>query len=202
MTIAYMQIKHGLPNLQDEQLVRRVDRQDVDVWVGWGRSKGIPAHVSFSDRLTSEDISRLHLPTNRWSGRQIIHKDETIGSIVKGFFSFYAGLVQEPQEGISKASYKSHTITVWKGGIMKRGLPWDLRYDSRLEEFKREKKVPTAAQQTEGSAQSVLKSRSGPVEGFAQPQEWSGADLVVQDPFLHDKVSTRSRQNRRDERPK
>ena len=195
MAIAYMQIKHGLPNLQDEQLVRQAGRQDVDIWVGWGRSKGIPARVPFSDRLTAEDISRLDLPTKRWSGVQIIHTDETIGNIVKGFFDFYAGLVQEPQGGLSAASYISHTITVWKGGIMKRGLPWDLRYDSRLEEFKREKKLPAAAQQTEVSAQPVVKPRSGLIEGFAQPQEWAGADLVVQDPFLHDKVSTSSRQS-------
>ena len=32
-------------------------------------------------------------------------------------------------------------------------------------------------------------ARGPPVDGFAQPQRWAKAELVVQDPFLHDKVS-------------
>lgn len=33
-------------------------------------------------------------------------------------------------------------------------------------------------------------ARGPPEDGFAQPQRWAKADLVVQDPFLHDKVSS------------
>lgn len=32
--------------------------------------------------------------------------------------------------------------------------------------------------------------RGPEVDGFAQPERWSLSDLVVQDPFLHDKVRT------------
>lgn len=50
--------------------------------------------------------------------------------------------------------------------------------------------LPAAAQQAAG-AEPKSNARSRPIEGFEQPFDWSKEDLVIQDPFLHDKVSLR-----------
>ena len=197
MAIGYMQIEHGLPNLQDDRFIRREQRQDIDVWVGWGRAKGIPAHVSFADSLAPEDCSSSSkMAAVEWQGHEFVHSQTSIGDLVKGFFKFFEELTSEATTTTSGETHKTHCLSVWKGGLVERGFPMDLRYDSRQQEYKRQKDLPAAAQQVDGvdgsRNYSTSNNRSRPVSGFAQPQEWSGADLVVQDPFLHDKVSPRS----------
>lgn len=191
MAIAYMQIKHGLPNLQDERYVEKVQRQDIDVWVGWGRARGILAHVSFADGLALGNDSSIKMPMVEWQDRKFLHDGVSVGELVKGFFEFYKNLTNEEQKRSDGENTKTHCLSLWKGGFVERGFPLDLQYDSKQQEYKqRQRGLPAAAQQAAG-AQPVApaSSRSRPISGFTQPQEWSGADLVVQDPFLHDKVS-------------
>jgi hypothetical protein len=189
MAIVYMQIKHGLPNLQDDDVVGSVGRQNIDVWVGWGRPKGIPAHVSFADDLGLKGYSGSKASVVEWKGQKFLHNDTSVGELVKGFFEFYAKLTSETGKGFTSENIETHCLSVWKGGFVERGFPLDLRYDSKQQEYKRQRQLPAAAQQAEGIQPPPPSSqRSRPISGFSQPQEWSGADLVVQDPFLHDKV--------------
>jgi hypothetical protein len=188
LAIAYMQEKHALPNLQDEDLVTRNGRNGVKVWVGWGRRQGTSADISFVDKLEDEDFKRLELDPVEWDGEKFLHSENQLGDLVKGFFEFYYQLTKNSE----KENNATLCLSVWKGGVIPRAAKRDMSYDYKLQQASQKQtgaKLPAAAQQSTGARAGDEKERGPIVRGFAQPHEWVGADLVVQDPFLHDKVS-------------
>ena len=81
LAIGYLQQRGHLPNLQSGINIpipsHAADTNDPDlIWVAWGKSQGIPAHVAFSKT-----------PPKDWVQQE---KDLTASEAIKGFFAFFS----------------------------------------------------------------------------------------------------------------
>lgn len=172
MAISYMQCRHGFPTLQDDSLLEAAGRARTDVWVGWGREKGVPAHVSFVDTIDENELQKLPIPTIKFKGHRIIHLDVSFQDLVKGFFDFYNDFLQDSGKSSDPdiPHHTTHCLSIWKGCAVKRGFKYDPGADVKAERTGK-----------------VEQKRSQPVLGFAQPHSWCAEHLVTQDPFLFDK---------------
>jgi hypothetical protein len=203
MCIAYMQCIGMLPNLQDPESVRAAGREDCVVWVSWGRRRGQAAHIGFVEP-SAEDYATFEA------------SEDDIGLIVTGFFAFYYNMFRKDgkhelgpvvKRNGRLADTRHHVLSVWRGGLIERDIPVDPNAVSRRQIRRRKEEarmravgnvqpvqgnelVMSSLEQSEqasfvaGNENACLQEQPP----FAQPRQWTESDLVVQDPFLHDKV--------------
>lgn len=158
LAIGYLQQRGHLPNLQSKINVpipsHSADTEDPDlIWVAWGKSQGIPAHVAFSKT-----------PPKDWVQTD---KDLTASEAIRGFFSYFSST---PGPG-PRFDRENTIISVPNGGVVPRAegymSPLMGTKESRME---REPFMGTG------------------MEGI-QPSNWRERLLIVQDPFIWQKVS-------------
>lgn len=184
MAIAHLQHRGVLPNLQaNVQAIIPDDpaREEPDVvWVGFGKEQGIKAHVGF-DRS----------PPKGWKSRE---PHLTAAEALRGFFSFFNG----KKGGIN---YDTQAISILQGGIISRAnekghcnrVEAKIRSDV-LEQGGLQDDVNKAIREhrieVEGNERNIGKADQG-----IQPKAWEERLIVVQDPFLWQKVCFRAREH-------
>ena len=171
MAIGYLQHLGALPNLQANINVPIPslpwDTGDPDlIWVGWGKSQGIPVHIGFATKAPPD-----------WRPR---NPDLTASEAVKGFFAFFSGSHGPVGE---RFNFVTQIVSILNGGII-----------SRVEELGARAK---AAQQARMSgitledesreARAAAETRMGTGVDY-QPRNWGDRRLIVQDPFIWQKV--------------
>lgn len=182
MAIGYLQHRGCLPNLQADVNVSIPDvpddTSDPDVvWVGWGKEQGVKAHVGFSKS-----------PTLDWTSAE---PDLTVGDAIRGFFSYFsrsAVPLSQPYD------YTTSTISILNGGVMPRAHA--VGDETRADTLKRNEMVQQGLdvqlinQDTARARQLRLESEAymGKGDKGIQPRSWGDRKLVVQDPFLWQKV--------------
>ena len=158
LAIGYLQQRGHLPNLQSKINVpipsHSADTEDADlIWVAWGKSQGIPAHVAFSKT-----------PPKDWVQTD---KDLTASEAIRGFFSYFSST---PGPG-PRFDRENTIISVPNGGVIPRAegymSPLTGTKESRME------REPYMGMGLEG----------------IQPSNWRERLLIVQDPFIWQKVS-------------
>ena len=157
LAIGYLQQRGHLPNLQSKINVpipsHSADTEDPDlIWVAWGKSQGIPAHVAFSKT-----------PPKDWVQTD---KDLTASEAIRGFFSYFSST---PGPG-PRFDRENSIISVPNGGVIPRAegsmSPLTGTKESRME------REPFMGMGLEG----------------IQPANWRERLLIVQDPFIWQKV--------------
>lgn len=220
MVIIYLQHTKALPNLQDEELIRQAGRTVEDIWVGFGKPKGTVAEIGFADQVGFAVLEEYGLSPVEWNGQSFGLIPKSVGELVQGFFEFWSsalsgssakGAINHATHAFSPwlggvmdrgfrlasritASATEQTTLDLLQAVQKsdkgiRDVTDVMDIDEEVERDVEEKSLPAAAQQTTG-ANARFNERSRPILGFEQPTDWSVEDLVIQDPFLHDKVSS------------
>lgn len=132
----------------------------ISVWKGGLTNRSVP--------VDSQGDSKRRLDKQKEEARTRMLGD---GALPQGGDSMMSGLEQSEQttmdEEIENANVQEEAETPANG-----------RQDRGAKGKGRNRFLP---------AEELV--RGSPEDGFAQPQRWAKADLVVQDPFLHDKVS-------------
>lgn len=176
MAIAYLQEVGHLPNLQEGvELPTRLDPSNVDlpdtVWVNWGRPQGAAAHVWFREE-----------PAPGW-----VQEEMKLGDALLGFFAFL------------KNAFDAGTmaLSVLNGGVIKRS---DAK--GSVEERRRQLSKEVAHMSYETAKVHLLRfdalERTSWHEGMGtgrsgvQPLLWTRDALIVQDPFIWEKVGVNS----------
>jgi hypothetical protein len=174
MAIGYLQYRGNLPNLQVDVKYTLPDRLDLDepdvVWVGWRKPQGIKAHVSFEK-----------IAPRGWKPRE---PDLTASEALRGFFAFFSLTSATP--GSPRFDFANQIVSVLNGGVIKRAYPQaqqtcDVQAriaDSRSNETRTKEKA---------LAQEMM---TGKGDRGIQPRNWGERRLVVQDPFIWQKVNT------------
>lgn len=177
MAIAYLQQGENLPNLQADINVPipsyATDRDDPDaVWVNWGKSQGQHAHVAYQRKAPSD-----------WKPR---NPELTAAEALKGFFTFYASKAKVvgtgPRQSDGQRSYltkpwfrREHEIvSILNGGIIPRADTYD--EEGRPAFVTKEEKIEKEPFMGKGNI-------------GIQPANWRERKIVVQDPFIWNKVS-------------
>lgn len=167
MAIAYLQHRGHLPNLQAEVLAPIPDRLQDDardvVWCSWGKPQATKAHVGFNRQ-----------PPPGWQPRE---PDLNAATALRGFFAFYSHGPSAPQ-GLSASpnrfDYDRQVISVLHGGVLPRA------------EFR-------GQEEGEGNITKLERFRREGIMGKGdlgiQPDIWKFRQVVVQDPFIWQKVS-------------
>lgn len=168
MAIAYLQIRDHLPNLQAGINVPcpsyPTDRDDPDlVWVGWGKSQAQHAHIAFS-----------RSPPKGWEPKD---PDLTAETALRGFFAYFGSrsieqhaAVQDPENEDNRFDRENMILSILNGGTLRRAEKCDIMPARDKEE--RLKKEPFMGTGDRG----------------IQPGQWRERALVVQDPFIWQKV--------------
>lgn len=177
MAIAYLQYRGVLPNLQAN--VRAVlpedpAREDPDsIWVGFGREQGIKAHIGFDRK-----------PPPGWKSKE---PSLTAAEALRGFFSFFNGSSGE-------FKFDKQLISILQGGIVPRAKEkgWSKRTEAKirndlisqgaaLEQIR--EAIRDHQRQLHESEKNIGKGDKG-----IQHSAWEERLIVVQDPFLWQKV--------------
>lgn len=169
MAIAYLQIRDHLPNLQAGINVPcpsyPTDKEDPDlVWVGWGKPQGTHAHVAFS-----------RTPPKGWEPRDPALTAETA---LRGFFAYfgsrplkrYAVKDTEDEDEDERFDREKLIVSILNGGTLRRAETMDS--PNLLSKEEKMKKEPFMGKGDLG----------------IQPSQWKEKLLVVQDPFIWQKV--------------
>ena len=187
MAIGYLQHRGILPNLQAEVGARIPEdialKEDDCIWVGWGRDQGIKAHVGFNTD-----------PPPTWRSRQ---PDTTAADAVRGFFSFFS---QQGGHGLpgDNMRYDDQVISILQGGIVDRastqGSMNQLR-EAKIKEMQNDgRNMPQILDILQKEKHQMMADEilMGKGDRGIQPGNWTERFLVVQDPFLWQKVSRSS----------
>jgi hypothetical protein len=168
MAIAYLQHCGALPNLQADVEVRIPDFPETEgkdvIWAGWGKATGTKINVGFADA-----------PKPSWKNGC---PDLTAAQAIRGFFSFFA----RSGPGI-KFQYDTQVVSILNGGIMKR--PRSQGAEQRDARQRRDKGEPPTTREEQNARETMM----GTGNSGVQPRNWSERRLVVQDPFIWQKVS-------------
>ncbi|EIW66756.1 hypothetical protein TREMEDRAFT_34518 [Tremella mesenterica DSM 1558] len=178
MAIAYLQHRGVLPNLQAHIKVPIPsypwNTTDPDVvWVGWGKDQGIPTHVDFNSE-----------PDENWEAV----KGLTAADAFRGFFSFFSrtpSTIPTSSQNVKvggngnegkgrgdtgeRFNYSTQIVSILNGGICQRSTLENKIKGKKEERIKQEMNM--------GKGDKI------------QPSNWSERRLVVQDPFIWQKVS-------------
>jgi hypothetical protein len=180
MAIAYLQHMGMLPNLQarveapkQHNNADTTDCHDV-VWTGWGRYQGTKARIRYDKR-----------PPPGWQPTRSM----TASEAVAGFFAYFS----QP----SGFKYESEILSVLNGGVIKRA--------HLLGQYAAERKAVRNGLIAEGRSADDVRltmeafdmerdarndpSFMGKGNSDIQPRQWGEKRLVVQDPFIWEKVS-------------
>lgn len=172
MAIAYLQKVGHLPNLQEGvEVPQRLDPSDVDmpdtVWVNWGRDKGAAAHIWFRQK-----------PRPGW-----VQEDISLGDALVGFFAFLKNAFDP----------NTHILSVLNGGVINRSLDKGTA-EERRRIFRKEVERLSPEHAKARLIHYDAKERTNWHEGMGtgasivQPFAWTRESLVVQDPFIWEKV--------------
>lgn len=172
MAIAYLQAVGHLPNLQQGVKVPpNLDPSNVTlpntVWVNWGRQKGAAAHIWFRQK-----------PLPSW-----VQEDIALGDALVGFFAFL------------KTSFdaSAQILSVLNGGVIKRASEKGTADERRRLVAKEVAKLsPENANVRLGEFEDMERTNwhegMGTGKAGVQPLAWTRDVLVVQDPFIWEKV--------------
>lgn len=184
MAIAYLQHLGILPNLQDGIPVPdNLDPSDTSdssntIWVGWGRYQGIKANILFKK-----------VPPPGWRSA---HPNLTAADAIAGFFGFFSSDMRVH----GRFRYNEQVVSVLNGGIMNRVAPTGHESATRatyrrtlngMEEV--EIKRLMELYDDEWNRKNDV-SRMGTGNSGIQPKPWGEKRLVVQDPFIWEKVGS------------
>lgn len=183
MVIGYLQHIGELPNLQEGveapvPFYHEDEHHANVIWVGYGRPKGQAAHIWFRTK-----------PPAGWTRRD---PDLTAADAIRSFFNFFS----RDGPGL-KFDMRTQLVSVLNGGIIARSQP---QGDSarRRNEYRREinaqglsKETMVALMKTFNAENDPKVSHMGTGAGNIQPGEWEDKHLVIQDPFIWEKVSGR-----------
>lgn len=180
MIVTYLQIRGCLPNLQTNVDVPIPDYPDTldqpdTVWVGWGKNQGIKAHIGFDKQ-----------PPLDWRSRE---PALTTADALRGFFAYFS-----KTPGADRFDYDTSILSVLNGGVMPRSI--ELGAEVREETRRRNELVAQGVEMRVIEATlKELKDTRMAEEAFMgrgdlgiQPRNWGERRLVVQDPFLWQKV--------------
>jgi hypothetical protein len=183
LAIAYLQHLGVLPNLQANVTASipadPARENDPDtVWVSWGREQGVKAHVGFGKRPPVGWVSSV--------------PDLTAAEAVVGFFDFYSRSTRN--KAVGRMDWDNQIVSILNGGIISRSKP--LNEENHAEVARRQEYL---AQGMENSSITALfaqeRARGIEQERFMgkgdigiQPRNWGERRMVVQDPFLWQKV--------------
>lgn len=170
MAIGYLQHLGALPNLQEDVDVRRPEHpedlaEDV-VWGGYGKDQGMKIHVGFSDS-----------PPPGWTPRD---PSLTAAKAVRGFFDFFTPNEHKRYSSSPPFDYVNQMVSIANGGVIKRALP--------LGGMQAQVQTRRAQGLPEPSRADREANMGKGMDGI-QPNNWGERRLVVQDPFIWQKVS-------------
>lgn len=175
MAIAYLQAVGHLPNLQEGvEVPPTLDPSEVNmpdtVWVNWGRRQGAAAHIWFR-----------HKPRQGW-----VQEDITLGEALVGFFAFL------------RTSFKAPTqvLSVLNGGVIERASAKGTAEKRRghlskqVQQLSPEDATACLLRLDAMERTNWHKGMGTGTEGV-QPLAWTRDALIVQDPFIWEKVGSR-----------
>ena len=182
MAIAHLQFRGILPNLQANVQAKipidNITEEPDTVWVGWGKDQGTKAHIGF-DRF----------PPAEWKSAE---PELTAAAALRDFFSFFNK--QAVPKSSNRFLYDSQIVSIVQGGVAARAKS---QGESNREEAKlRQQMIDQGAEaeqikqvlQQRREEQERQESQSGKGDKGIQPRQWEDKALVVQDPFLWNKV--------------
>ena len=181
MAIAYLQFEGVLPNLQANVKVETPETQRTSpdtIWVGWNREQAIKAHIGFA-----------RLPPPTWKRSESEERVDVFIAL-SGFFMFFS----TTEEGPNVIDYKTEMVSILNGGIMRRAEPQgqDANEVRTLRNDLASQGYPTrgiASALQERAARKLERERfMGKGDQGIQPRNWGDRMIVVQDPFLWQKV--------------
>ena len=166
MAIGYLQFRGNLPNLQATVTYEIPDVPSAEgdniVWVGWGKDEGTKCHIGFNPD-----------PPEGWTPRA---PDLTAEEALRGFFEFFSRT--KLREGEIKFDFQTKVVSILNRGIMDRAVG--------LGVLAREAAAGAKVSKEESLR---MEMQMGKGELGIQPRNWSDRRLVVQDPFIWQKVS-------------
>ncbi|TXT15852.1 hypothetical protein VHUM_00355 [Vanrija humicola] len=184
MAIAYLQKIGALPNLQQGVEVPVVcepsnPRQKDAIWISWGREQGQLAHIWFRQD-----------PPAGWKTK---HPHLTAAQAVFGFFRYYSGIrgetdVFDPQKQM---------VSIVNGGIIPRPRPQNTLQRERQDFRKRmhpdtpREEILRLMAEFDYDIDSQERYMGTGAKGIV-PRKWDEKRLIVQDPFIWEKVSGRA----------
>lgn len=168
MAIGYLQHCGILPNLQSDVEVRVPDYPDTDgkdvIWAGWGKPTGMKINVGFSER-----------PPPDWMSSD---PNMTAAQAVRGFFAYFA------RTGSGRAfQYNTQVVSILNGGIIDRAKSQG--QETQEAQARKAAGIPPPTREEMVLRETMMGAGSDGV----QPRNWSERRLVVQDPFIWQKVS-------------
>jgi len=182
MAIAYLQVRGVLPNLQSSVRAKvpndNITEEADTVWIGWGKDQGTKAHVGF-DRS----------PPAGWKSAE---PGLTAAQALRDFFSFFNK--QSNPKSPDAFQYDSQIVSIVQGGVAARAK--DQGESNREEAKLREQLVEQEADpeyiksilQQKREEHEKKENEIGKGDNGIQPRQWEDKVLVVQDPFLWNKV--------------
>lgn len=184
MTIAYLQHRGALPNLQANTPAPESDnsqREEEDaIWTAWGRPQGVKTRVAF-DRTAPEG----------WTPRE---PDLTAAQALRGFIDFY-DLSSHRAEGDDAFDYDNQIVSVVNGGILDRTVAHGVLAEEERElrdKLEGEGISPGTINIRLKAEQRKLEENEqfmGKGDRGIQPRIWNAQALVIQDPFVWNRVS-------------
>ena len=183
MTIAYLQHRGALPNLQAKSSAPPIDdprREEEDaVWTGWGKPQGVRSRVYFDTKAPKG-----------WKQRE---PGLTASQALRGFINFY-DVSSNENEGEERFDHDRQIVSILHGGILHRNLA----HGVLVKEEKAMKDGMEAEGMVYGEIKACLKEREkrleederfmGKGDRGIQPRLWNGQALIIQDPFVWSRV--------------
>lgn len=165
MAIGYLQHRGVLPNLQADVEVRIPDHPDTDgrdvIWACFGKKTGTKINVGFSETP----------PTGFRSTPM------TAAQALRDFFAYFAR-----KNSGTGFDYTTQIVSILNGGVINREKP----QGQETQEAQRRKAagIPAPTKDEMTARESMMgKGNIG-----VQPRNWGERRLVVQDPFIWQKV--------------
>jgi DNA polymerase sigma len=167
MAIGYLQHRGILPNLQEDVEVRVPDYPETEgkdvIWAAWGKPSGLKINVGFSDKAPAD-----------WEPSTKL----TVSEAVRGFFSHFA------RTGSGRAfQYNTQVVSILNGGIINRAKPQG--QETQEAQQRKAAGIPAPTKEEMIARETYM----GKGDQGIQPRNWSERRLVVQDPFIWQKVS-------------
>ena len=184
MVIAYLQHRGLLPNLQADVPVPSSDDADCEeedaVWTAWGKPRGVKARIAFHKK-----------PQKEWKSAK---PDMTAAEALRGYIDFYdpAPPVNDDNDHFD---YDTQLVSILNGGVLERTLAHSTSVEEERtarEELRNEgmpnEEIQAHVREKErqlGEAEDLM----GKGDRGIQPRAWGGQALIIQDPFVWNRVS-------------